>query len=165
MADELMQPKGAAIPEFFTEAVKLEFKSQQEGRPIYEEREFVRILMPGDRLSAPVEPVNDDHKARWPKEYAAFKAGIEAPIEGIPLKQWPQVNTSRVKELAHFNIHTVEQMASVSDAHIQNLGMGARELRERAKLFLEVAAKGDRPPRPAAGRERAPEPGKRTLEP
>lgn len=143
--DGLMQPKGNAFPQFFTEPVKLEFQSAQEGRPIYEEREFVRIMIPGDRLSSPVERVSDEHKTRWPAEYKAFKDGLETPVEGVPLREWPQVNHSRVKELAHFNIHTVEQLAGVSDAHLNNLGMGARELRERAKLFLEVAAKGTGP--------------------
>lgn len=140
-----IKPKGVTIPEFFIEPVHLEFRSKTEGRPIWEEREFVRIRIPGDRNSSPVEPVNDGHKERWPEAYAAFKAGQEAPLEGVPLKEWPQINTARIKELAYFNIHTVEHLAAVTDNNLQNLGMGARELRDRAKLFLEVAAKGTGP--------------------
>jgi hypothetical protein len=134
-------PKSPAIPQFFAEPVKLEFRSRQEGRPIFEEREFVRIIIPGDRRSMAVEPVGDEHRARWPKEYEAFKAGREAPVEGTPLKEWPvsAMTAARAEELAFFNIKTVEQLAALNDAQLANLGMGARELRERAKLWLSVA--------------------------
>ncbi|HEY5412901.1 MAG TPA: hypothetical protein VIJ94_19465 [Caulobacteraceae bacterium] len=140
-------PKSPAIPQFFTEAVKLEWKSRQEGRPIFEDREFVRIIIPGDRRSMAVEPVGDGHKQRWPAEYQAFTAGREAPLQGTPLSEWPVslMGPARVQELAYFNLRTVEQMAAVNDAQLQNLGMGARELRERARTWLEVAEKGAAP--------------------
>ena len=140
-------PKSPAIPQFFTEAVKLEWKSRQEGRPIFEDREFVRIIIPGDRRSMAVEPVGEEHKARWPREYEAFRAGREAPLEGTPLSEWPvsMMSPARVQELAWFNLRTVEQLAAVNDAQLQTLGMGARELRERARTWLEVAAKGAGP--------------------
>lgn len=138
-------PKQPAVAVFFTEAVRMDFKSKQAGRDIFEDREFVRILIPGDRRSAPVEPVNDEHRKRWPREYEAFKAGKEAPLEGTALSDWPQISRSRVEELAYFHIRTVEQLAAVNDAQLQQLGMGARELRERAKLFLEVARNGTAP--------------------
>jgi hypothetical protein len=91
------------------------------------------------------EPVNDEHKARWPEQYAAFKAGREAPLEGTPLAAWPKMSRARVEELAYFHIRTIEQLAQVDDGRLQNLGMGARQERESAKLFLEVAAKGAAP--------------------
>ena len=140
-------PKSPAIPQFFTEAVKLEWKSRQEGRPIFEDREFVRIIIPGDRRSMAVEAVNEGHQQRWPREYDAFRAGREAPLEGTPLSEWPVslMSPARVQELAYFNLRTVEQLAAVNDAQLQGLGMGARELRERAKTWLEVAAKGAAP--------------------
>jgi hypothetical protein len=140
-------PKAPAIPEFFTDAVHLAFQSQQAGRPLYEDREFVRILIPGDRRSIVVEPVNAEHKARWPRHYEAFKAGREAPLEGTPLSEWPcsLMTPARVKELAFFNIRSIEALAEVSDAALQNLGMGARELRERARTWLEIARKGSAP--------------------
>lgn len=135
-------PKQPAVPVFFTEAVKMEFKSKQAGRPIFEDREMVRIIIPGDRRSMVVEIVNDDHRQRWPKEYEAFKAGQEAPLEGTALADWPQLSRARVEELAYFHIRTVEQLAAVTDNHLQNLGMGARDERERARVFLDVAKNG-----------------------
>lgn len=149
--DEFLNPgqvhvhKKPSIPRFYTEPVEMTFKSSQAGRPIFEDREMVEIIIPGDIRSKATEIVNDGHKERWPKEYAAFKRGEEAPLEGTPLRDWPPLTAGRVRELAHFNILTVEQLAEVGDNHLQNLGMGARELREKAKKFLEVARTGTGP--------------------
>jgi hypothetical protein len=138
-------PKQPAVPVFFTEAVKMEFKSKQAGRPVFEDREMVRIIIPGDRRSMVVEIVNDEHRQRWPKEYEAFTAGQEAPLDGTALADWPQISRARVEELAFFHIRTVEQLAALGDDKLQNLGMGAREERERAKVFLDVAKNGTAP--------------------
>ena len=140
-------PKSPLVPLFYTEPVHMEFRSKQEGHPIYEDREFVRIFIPGNRGSVAVEPVGDEQKARWPKEYAAFKEGREAPLEGTPLREWPNslMTASKAEELAFFHIKTVEQLAEVNDGQLQHLGMGARQLRETAKKFLEVARTGTAP--------------------
>lgn len=142
---ELLKERGKAIPQFFVEPVEQVFRSQQEGHPIFEDREFVRIIIPGDRLASAVEPVSDEHRARWPEAYAAFKAGMEAPLEGTPLREWPLITASQAKELAHFNIFTVEHLAAVNDTQLQHLGMGMRTLRENAKKTLEIAASGTAP--------------------
>lgn len=135
------------IPEFYTEAVKLEFRSKQEGRPVFEDREFVRIIVPGNRGSVVHEPVNDEHKARWPEQYKAFKEGREQPIEGTPLTEWAvsDMTKARAAELAFFHIRTVEELAALADDKIQKLGMGMFELRKKAQTWLEIAAKGSAP--------------------
>ena len=40
-------------------------------------------------------------------------------------------------EYRALNIHTVEQLASVTDGNLQAVGMGARKMRERAQRHLE----------------------------
>ena len=47
--------------------------------------------------------------------------------------------------MAFFHIKTVEQLALVNDQQLQNLGMGARQLRESAIKFLDVAKNGTAP--------------------
>lgn len=134
-------------PGFYSEPVQMDFKSKQAGHPIFEDQEFVKMIIPGTRGSVIVERVNDEHKARWPEQYAAFKAGREAPLEGTPLREWPvsAMTASKAEELAFFHIRTVEQLAALGDDKLQNLGMGARELRERAKIWLDVAKNGSAP--------------------
>src|SRR5262245_60655796 len=126
--NELDAPNWGAKPtpliaRFKTEAVKLEFASAQAGRPIYEDRELVESIVPGTRGSVAYEPVRDEHKERWPKQYEAFRAGKEAPLEGTPLSQWPssKMTRARVEELAYFHIRTVEDYAAVHDNQLQHL--------------------------------------------
>lgn len=134
-----------AVPRFFTEPEHMGAKSREAGRPIYEDREMVEIIIPGDMRAKAVELVNDEHRQRWPKEYRAFKAGEEAPLEGTPLKNWPPLTAARVRELAYLEIKTVEHLAGLNDAVVQRLGMGAYAEREAAKKFLEVARTGTGP--------------------
>lgn len=133
------------FPQFFIEAIKLTFRSEQEGRPIFEDREMVKVIIPGDRNSQPVYEVTDEHRQRWPKEYAAFKKGMEPVFGGTPLKEWPKIGPSQISNLNHFNIFTVEQLAELGDNVLGNLGMGARDLRKSAQMWLEVAKNGSAP--------------------
>lgn len=138
-------PKKPAIPIFKTVPVQMEFASAQAGRPIFEDREFVTIVIPGDRNAMAHEPVREEHRNRWPKEYEAFKAGKETPLEGTPLAEWPGMIRARVEELAYFHIRTVEELAGLNDAQLQKIGMGARAERDKARLFLDAARNGSAP--------------------
>ncbi|WP_395443572.1 hypothetical protein [Caulobacter sp. UC70_42] len=104
-----------ARPRFYSKPVKNNFRSESEGRPVFEDKEFVEILVPGDRKTVVDTLVKDEHKRRWPREYAAFKAGQEVPVEGTPLEEWPQITRSQVEELKFAHIRTVEQLASLPD--------------------------------------------------
>lgn len=139
------KPKGAAIPRFFMETVENTFASEKDGRPRFTEEERVEIIIPGDLRSKFVQRVDDEVKARFPVEYKAFKEGVSVPLDGTPLSEWAMVSRSQVLELAHFHILTLEQLAGVNDSHLQNLGMGARELREKARLHLQVTKDGIEP--------------------
>jgi hypothetical protein len=147
MSDDFKEnaTQAKVIPVFFTEAVEMTFKSKEAGRPIYEDQEFVKILIPGDRNSSPVQPVNDEVKARWPKEYAAFTANQEAPLDGTPLSQWPPMKRAQVEEFRHFHVMTVEHLAAVNDSQLQHMPMGSRDLRKAAQVFLDAARNGTGP--------------------
>lgn len=145
MSEQLLEQKGAAIPQFFVDVVPSPFRTEQEGRPCFDELESVRVFVPGDRNSAPVLRVNDEVKNRWPKQYQAFKDGMELPLEGTPLAEWPPISRSQVEEFAHFHIRTVEQLASVHDGNIAKMPMGTRSLVQQAKAFVDVAANGTAP--------------------
>lgn len=125
--------------EFYVEAVHNTYKSAQEGRPIYDEVEFVKIQAPGDRLSSVVQKVNDLHKRRFPKQWAQFQNGQKQAVSGTPLEMWPQMTVGMVASLKAMNITTVEQLAELSDGNASQI-MGNHELRRKAKNFLEAAA-------------------------
>jgi hypothetical protein len=127
--------------EFYIESVKREFKSQEAGRPIHEDVEFIKIMIPGDKNFAPEREATKQDKDRFPLEYARFKNGIkeEEQAIGTPLKAWPAMSRSMAKDFGSFNVHTVEQLAGMSDTAMQAFGMGAREWALKAKAFLDVA--------------------------
>jgi len=136
----MKQDQDNSIPVFYVKAVQHNFRSQEEGRPIFVDKDYVRIIIPGDTRSEVDREVQDKDKDRWPEQWRRFKEDAEEATDGTPLEQWPAVSVSQVAELKAKKIRTVEQLAGVSDGQLQNLGLGARQLRDRAKAFLEAAA-------------------------
>lgn len=134
-----MIQENTALVEFYRDAVQNNFKSAQEGRAIFEDVDFVRIMTPGDTRTVICRKVTEQDKQRFPKAWDLYQRGLEQVLEGTPLDKWTGITTSQVKELAHVNIRTVEQLVSVSDASIQRLGPGYMQLRTRAKQFIEAA--------------------------
>lgn len=127
---------------FYMGALENADRSQKEGRPVFDEVEFVSIAVPGqlDRVDRPAWRMDFE---RFPRQYANFKAGGAAAESGTPLSVWPVIKANQVAELAIRNVRTVEQLAGMADVDAQKW-MGMHELRQRAKDFLE-AAKGSAP--------------------
>lgn len=125
--------------QFYLEAIKDEEATIKQGRPIFNDREYIKIIPVGDKNTVVCEPVTEEHKMRWPAQYAAFKNQQHQPQEGTPIDQWPPLTKSQVMMFKAANVHTVEQLSNVSDTNLTNLGMGARELREKAITYLKSA--------------------------
>ena len=121
---------------FFTDDMLNEQKSKAAGRPIYDPVERCEIRIPGSPdVQRPV--VTDKERQRFPRQYAAFKAATsQDAVSGTPLKEWPWMSTSQVKELAHFGIRTVEHLAGLADGAIQQLGPGWLQMRQHARDWL-----------------------------
>jgi cell division protein FtsB len=130
--------RDAVQPRFHMREVQDEVASASAGRPIFRSEEMVQFLIPGSP-NQPVFRVTDEHKERWPKQYAAFRAGNEMAIDGTPLEQWPVLTRAMVLELKALEIHTVEQCASLADNALQRIGRGGYTIRDRAKAYLDDA--------------------------
>jgi hypothetical protein len=100
---------------FFTKATMNQFRTDLEGRPIYEDLEYIEIWIPGDKSNINVRPVQLDDKMRFRKRYDDWKAGVVKQT-GTPLKLMPFLTESEVEELAYFRITTAEQLANVADS-------------------------------------------------
>ena len=118
------------------------FRSEQEGHPVYDDVEYVRIITPGDTRSEVIRAATPQHKREYAAQYAAFKEGITLAPEGSPLEHWPPLTPAQIANFKAVGIHTVEQLAEVSDGNLANLGQGGRTIRERAKAWLEQAGGG-----------------------
>lgn len=129
--------------EFFREPVLHPAKSRDEGRAVYEERDFVRIHVPGDKSTVVVQPMHEMNVQRFRARYEKWKAGQAEAVTGTPLSALPGMSPAKVEEYKFFKIVTVEQLADANDQLGQKF-MSFNSDKQRAKAFLEVA-KGNAP--------------------
>jgi hypothetical protein len=125
--------------EFFRKPVMQPGKSREAGRAVYEEVDYVRIHVPGDKSSVIERPLSEQDVFRFQDRYNKWKAGQAEAVTGTPLSALPGMNSSKVEEYKYFKIITVEQLAEAND----NLGgkfMSFQQDKQRAKAFMEVAA-------------------------
>ena len=127
------------LVKFFKNAKLNEGRTSQEGRPIYEDVDYIQIMQPGNKDSIIIRPATKMDKARFAEHYSRYQARQdEEYIEGTLLTDWPGISRAQAEELSFFNIRTVEQLASVSDSNAQNI-MGIQLLKNKAVAYLEAA--------------------------
>jgi hypothetical protein len=116
------------------------FRTEEEGAPTYDNVTFIEVMTPGSK-NKHIERIFDE-KSEWikrfPTQWAAFKSEREQVPDGLPLTEWSVITKTEAMNLKGRNIHTVEQLAEVTDQNIALLDLGGRNLRNRAKAFLEM---------------------------
>jgi len=122
---------------FYRKPVKDDDLSLKDGRPIFVEREYVEIMVPGDRDSVN-RPVRDEDKQRFAKVYEKWARTGAQPVQGTPLEAWPQITRAQVEELRYFNVTTVEALAELADVHASRF-MGLYEMKKKAATFMQAA--------------------------
>jgi hypothetical protein len=131
--------------QFYKKSLKQDIASDEAGRPIFKEFDFVRIMIPGDNLTEIDTYAQESHKQRFPRQWAHYQNQVSnhEDIIGTPLEQWPQVTRSQAEELRGLKFHTVESIADCSDQQLQRIGMVAgmspHNFRLKAKAFLNLA--------------------------
>ena len=131
--------------QFYKKSVKQDIASDEAGRPIFKEFDFVRIMIPSDNLTEIDTYAQESHKSRFPRQWAHYQNQVanHEDIIGTPLEQWPQVTRSQADELRGLKFHTVEAIADCSDQQLQRIGMVAgmspHNFRQKAKAFLNLA--------------------------
>ena len=126
---------------FFSKPELNGFKSREAGTPIYDNVDYVSIQQPGERDVA-VRAATQEHRFRFPRQWAAYQAGQEQRPEGTLVEILFPTNPGVVETLKFLKIFTVQQLAAASDTVIQNLGLGGSQWREMAKGFLDKADNG-----------------------
>ena len=126
------------------------------GRPIYKEKVFVYITRPGAKSDLRREVPMDENgefipgdgsypsfPERFPKQWQQFRNKQEQTHSGTPLEMWPILTKVQVLELKSFKIHSVEQLGSLPDSTLQNIGiLEVRSLRDKAKAYMDSAQDG-----------------------
>jgi hypothetical protein len=124
---------------FFKDAVKNAAASTEAGRPIFEERDFIRIITPGSRDSF-VERVRegDQYTQRFPTQWARYKQNLDQTVTGTPLSQVPWLSIAQVAEFNAVGCKTVEQLVGMADAMAGKF-MGFHQIKQRAQVYLDAA--------------------------
>jgi hypothetical protein len=130
--DENLRVKFSNYPHFNQE------KSNNEGRPIYDERCYVTIMVPGQQDIVHRVAWRRDFE-RFPKQYQAYLNDKDQDaVSGTPLTALTWLHANQLKELEYFNVRTVEQLAGMAD-NITGKFMGLQSLKQRASDFIEQA--------------------------
>lgn len=120
---------------FYPKWVRNNFQSDQQGTEIGEYRDYVMILCPGQKDEFHRQATKQD-KETYREEWSAYKASKDQRISGTPIELLPGIDVGRISSLKSLHIYSIEQMATLSDLAMQQVGIGAQDLRQRAKAFL-----------------------------
>lgn len=73
---------------------------------------------------------------QYKKQYGAWKNGQELPVSGTPVRGWGVISPAKQETLIAMHILTVEDLAEINDEGVKRIGMGAVELKTKAKAWL-----------------------------
>ena len=79
------------------------------------------------------------HLEFWKASYERFKEGKETPIDGTPVRDWNALSPAQCKNLISAGCRTIEDMAQANDEALRRIGMGALDLKNKAKAWLQAA--------------------------
>ncbi len=139
--------------EFYMDTKENPAKSRQEGRPIFEEVEMVKIQIVGDpknSLIAPAQSASRRHPEtgeawtyaeQYPEHYRYFRDHLDqSAADGTPLSEAPWLSAAQRAELKALKITTIEGLAGLDGTPLSRIGMGGRELKNKAQAWLDAAA-------------------------
>jgi hypothetical protein len=122
---------------FYMGVIKNEARSVSEGRPIFDDVECVRIIVPGDKNNINDRPASAQDKLRFAKQYAMFQQGVkeDEQVTGTRLSDWPFMTRGQAEELRYLGVKTVEQLAEVRDDIVARVP-GLNSLKQNAGVWL-----------------------------
>jgi len=127
---------------FYKKSVLNAARSRDEGKPVYEGRDFVKIQHPGETLNVVDRPAHDGDKQRWPQKWDQYMRGVTQIPDGVPLNQLFPDKPQIIDMMRGYNIHTVEQLSNLSGEAISTVGMGCQEWVNAAQRYMERVEKG-----------------------
>lgn len=154
-----MSENNAALtfPVFKMLSTPNEIESKKQGRPVYDDQEVCEIRFSGNKQTIGVFPAHEQcewavdavtqertritYAQKYNDQYLKFKAGEAQAAHGTPLEELPFLTQGKRLELKALNIYTAEALAALDGNPLKMLGMGGRDLKSQAQLYLDAAAK------------------------
>lgn len=126
---------------FFTYAKPQPFASEAQGAPVVKQVEMVEIRQFGEKDNIFLE-VTDEHRFRWPQQYAAYKAGQQQLQTGTQIELLFPGNPQLCAELKAMNVHTIEALMEVPDSAQTAKAMPfLTTWKQQARRFLDGTSK------------------------
>lgn len=152
LATPTLTSKDMPYVTFTTETIEDPVRTKAEGRMCYKDQDYAVSTVPGDKGNniykietfferkqeeARNGRVHPEWLTKWKHDYELYRAGQEIPEDGTPIKGWKLISGAQQAELLRINVRTVEALANLNDDGIRNFGMGALEMKRRAKAWIE----------------------------
>lgn len=128
--------------------------SIEAGHYVARDVEYALITPPGskdcvERLAAEwlAQIKNQAHEGRYPLAwsehfhavYRAWKENNAIPENGTPIRGWQLLSPAQAEQVLAGNIRTVEDLASANEEALRRIGMGARDMHNKARAWLQSA--------------------------
>lgn len=141
--------------EFFVQAQPDTPRSLELGYRVTKDIDMVRIVQPGSRDDLLKEAkgwikqlrdkylsnAHDAYPEEWinaiENKYEMWKKGQDAPLNGTSVKEWPLLSPAQVQNLIACHLLTIEDVSEMTENAMIQYGMGARELKEKAREWLK----------------------------
>ena len=137
--DSFMEDNRGKMAVFFhTVQVQNNFKTMTEKRPIFEEKIFLKKLVPGDSTLVVDRPMREQDSEEYPIEWARFEQKKEQKVSGTPIDVWSAISETQKAEFKALHIFTIDQFAQLADS-VGNKIMGFNDLRDKARAFIAAA--------------------------
>lgn len=133
---QAQQKEARNYAKFYSQWVRNNFKSQQEGKEVGENQDFIMIVSPGQPKSEVRRKATEADKSLYAAEWRAYQEGVEQRAAGIPIEMLPGLPSGMAASLNALYIYTIEQMANLPDIALQKVGMGGNEIRQKAQAYL-----------------------------
>lgn len=90
------------------------------------------------------QAVSGDYPREWAKffrdQYQGWKNGQEVQPNGMHVRNWAAIGRTQAEMLVAARVLTVEDLAQANEEALGRIGIGARELQNRARAWLQTAA-------------------------
>jgi len=143
-----------AFIQFERRAVKDNEATLREGRYVSRDEDYVLVTPPYskdvvekkvaswfDSVEKNVSNgrVPEKHFSHWKECYKRWQSGQEAPVDGTSVKDWSSISPAQCQNLINAGCRTIEDLAVANDEAMRRLGMGANDLKNKAKAWLQAA--------------------------
>jgi hypothetical protein len=130
------------IARFYNRPMPNPAKSKELGRPYFEDKIYVIVHPPGERLNIVDREATGQDTRRWPMQWQQFQQNKQQQPDGTPIDLLYPEQPAVAATLRANGVSTIELCSELSAQAIDNIGMGCQRYVNDAKKFLEASAKG-----------------------